>query len=291
MAVYPTKKVAQVLGDCYFYEGNLESSVRYFREMMKGGFDLTAYNSIYRANYDRRWDLPSIFVSPLMNSGSTFVEHALARGLGLPMYECSDGNPWPHREVEEDKLRQCVGDRGVTVNHYFPTDRILQLLERYYPKAVLHVRDPRQTLLSYVHYCEEVDVRDELLEKRVLTDDYYVLPLARKIDWQIENHFDSMIRWIEEWTEVADRKKISTQLLFTTFETMKDDLHGFFDRILVFYGIPAARFVQPPGSQVLGLPLRKALKDEWRSQLTEQQCGRVNAMLPDSYCERFGWIR
>ena len=291
LVIYPTKKLAQVLGDCCYHEGNFDQAVRYYLRMMEDRFDSAAYDSIYRANYERRWDIPPILINSLMRSGSTFLENALARGLGLPMYDYSNGEVWPNRAVDPSALVACVEDHGLSRQHVFPYQDNLPLLERHYPKIILHVRDPRQALLSYVHYCEEPDIKGELLEKAVLGEDYYAMPLSKKIDWQIEHYFDSLIRWIEEWVDVADNGKASSQFLFTTFEALKDCPQKTFDRILDFYGIDRVRFIPPPSSDQLEVPKRKAQKDEWRSQFTEEQCKRVDEKLSDFFLAEFGWTR
>ena len=90
------------------------------------------------------------------------------------------------------------GGGFVSQNHLAPSPENLQILQHFKLKMVLHLRDPRQALLSWIHYLHYIthgnDTSEQLLYFTPRTPfGYFELSLSRQIDWQIENYMPQLV--------------------------------------------------------------------------------------------------
>jgi hypothetical protein len=106
------------------------------------------------------------------------------------------------------------GGGFVSQNHLAPSPENLQILQHFELKMVLHLRDPRQALLSWIHYLHYItggnDGSELLLYFTPRTPaGYFEFSLSRQIDWRtaVRFRFYSRIRTISDWK----RRPSSTQ--------------------------------------------------------------------------------
>jgi hypothetical protein len=165
----------------------------------------------------------------------------------------------------------------------------LWYLKIFQAKLVIHVRDPRAVLLSWIHHLAAATHEAQLLPHAVIAppDEYYSKPLSWKISWMIEHHLQVFVRWIEEWLDAEPRYR--AQLLFTRYEDFVHDRASFIDRILGFYGIPTTHFVDPALPLIRELNFRTGRVAEWREVFDAQQRRLASSRIPDRLYERFQW--
>ena len=92
---------------------------------------------------------------------------------------------------------------------------------------MLHVRDPRQAVLSWTHHLDSIskDKGSALWLDVVvpsLPKDYFDFPFERKLDWQIQHHLPHLMNWCEQWKSVIE-KRTDDLFLLTTFEELAGD--------------------------------------------------------------------
>ena len=103
---------------------------------------------------------------------------------------------------------------------------------------VIHVRDPRQATLSYIHNLIRNQKEKPILNKmEILPDEYIKWDFASQVDYQIDHRIPFLISWIEGWLDADEDPDFQTKILFTTFEHFKKDKREFINRILDFYQI------------------------------------------------------
>lgn len=205
------------------------------------------------------------------------------------MFNVSNGRLWPDREIDPHRMTTLVSEHGVGKQHMFPSDHNLRMIEAHLDSMILHVRDPRQALLSWVHQVEEPSLVERYIESNLTSREYYDLDLRDKINWQLTHQFPSVVRWLGEWIDVIEKKKIKTRILVTTFEQMKSDEQRFFENILEFYDIPRERFIERPLELTRAFGYRKGTVDEWRQVFSSDQKEKINTMLPEDVMRYFGW--
>ena len=236
--------------------------------------------------------LPSIVLNTLPKSGSVFIATTLAQGLGLEFLAVSQGY-FPSDLIEYRKMQELSQRGGITQEHFDASPMNLQILRRIRTRMILHVRDPRQALLSWVHHMDRLkkEGQADLLWWVCPTppEEYYDWAFGRKITWNIENYLPLCVRWIEAWLD-AIAKSDHLQVLVTTYEDFAQDGEEFIGRILDFHGISRGRFHRPTVAKTLATNYRKGEAQEWRNVFSDRQKQRALEALPGMLMDRFHWV-
>jgi len=223
----------------------------------------------------------SVLLTTMPKSGSIYVTKTLAQILDLKTMYIA--NPATGLINEEDALTFCAGGY-VSQNHLVPSPENLQTLQQLKLKTVLHLRDPRQALLSWVHHLDWKYRTEGLI---LCQPAYYEFSLPSKIDWQIENYFPKLISWTQRWVEIADEGVIP--ILITHQDDLRCNEWEFFDRILAFNQIQL-RFKLPNLPRTLDAThFRKADPEEWKLTFSSKQATRATRGIPESLQKRFCW--
>ncbi|MEK0195365.1 tetratricopeptide repeat protein, partial [Microcoleus anatoxicus] len=162
-------------------------------------------------------------------------------------------------------------------------------------RLIVNVRDPRQALLSLVHYLHtDRDVWQDQLHWFYylnLPENYFSLSFTEQINWQMDNwYLPASIKWIEGWLDAEENTSFYPKILFTQHEELAANSQAFFERILEFYEIDKSRFTMPPPPDFQhGKHNRKGSVDEWRNVFTPEQAERASSMIPKRLLNRFGW--
>jgi hypothetical protein len=233
----------------------------------------------------------SILLNTMPKSGSIYVLKSLAKILGLrTMYIGSQYGLIDQIDVKD----ALTFSRGgfVSQNHLAPSAENLQILQHFKLKMVLHLRDPRQALLSWIHYLHYItggnDKSEQLLYFTPRTPPgYFEFSLSRQIDWQIANYMPQLVAWATRWVEIADRGTIP--ILITHQNDLRLEEKTFFDAILAFYQIDLD-YVLPNLARTMDeTHFRKADPMEWRRTFTPDQAMPATSLISDSMSKRFGW--
>lgn len=248
--------------------------------------------------------IPPILAITLPKSGTVFIAKALRQGLDLNNQMDSianlitngeiqiDGGRFPDISINYSILKKFASqnDGVVGISHLPPTKYNILLVNRYLEKVIVHMRDPRQALLSLTHHFNDLEVSEPLLSSTYLfPDNYYILPLSKQIDYQINNWLPVFIDWLEGWLKASVDPRFQMNVLFTHFEDMKNDPQKFFGSILNFYEIPSNRFTMPSTPKNGQLHFRKGEIAEWRKVFSKRQQQKVNSMIPQRLFDSFGW--
>jgi len=169
----------------------------------------------------------------------------------------------------------------------------LASIHRLIDRLVVHVRDPRQAMLSGVHHLNDLRLRrgPNFVAKLPfsLPSNYFGLSLPEQIDWMIHNTLSEFVRWIEGWLDAAANPLFRPRVLFTRYEDLHANPEAFFERLLRFYEIAwrVPGFRLPPAQS--GQHYRNGLTDEWRTVLTPRQQEAASALVSARLRERFDW--
>jgi len=157
---------------------------------------------------------------------------------------------------------------------------------------VLHLRDPRQALLSWVHHLDWITGGDDesisvLYFAPRTPPGYFQLSLSRKIDWQIDNYLPQLIDWTERWVDIADRGMIPS--LITEHNDLRLNKRAFFDAIMAFHNFDLDYALPDLPMGMDETHFRRADPTEWRAVFTPEQVARATAAIPQALQMRFGW--
>lgn len=228
----------------------------------------------------------TLILNTLPKSGSVFLKDWLSVVLNKPFMRIAANEPggFISDDIAPEKLAALKEIAGITQQHFDPSLRNLKLVSNC--RVVVHVRDPRQSLLSWVHHVDETD-KQLPIEKRHHGEGW---TLENKIDWQIDRHFRYCIAWIDSWLNVPE--ELRPCMMWTTYEEFRTDKVAFMNKLCGFYGVVPVMDVQecmPCASP--DTHFRRGLVDEWRDVFTPYQQEVVTALMPERFFTLFDWSK
>jgi len=233
-----------------------------------------------------------ILINTLPKSGSIYIWNALANGLGRDRRPLPSGGFLTQKHFNREQIAEFAQTDQVTQDHAPASFYNCRVLDNFLDRMVLHVRDPRQAILSWTHYMDELKERLPIeLTYIPLPSGYFTYSLEARIEVMLNLYWGDFVTWLAGWDIVLTSGMRRCRILVTRHEDMQDTA-GFFGRILEFYGIPPASFTLPNRTAVTGEQhFRSGLTDEWRAVFTPAQIRRVTESMPDSLFATFGWER
>jgi hypothetical protein len=236
-------------------------------------------------------NLPCILFNTLPKSGSVFIVNMLAQGLNTDIDTISYGY-FPFDLIDFRKIKEISRGNKITQEHLDASPMNIQILKRFCTRIVLHLRDPRQAMLSWTHHMNRIKREDknDLLWWVYPTpsEEYYGLSLEKQIDWSIDNYLPICVQWVKSWLHMI-KETPCLDVLVTTYEDFIADNNAFIGKILEFYGIPKEAFCAPTIDKTLLVNYRKGDPNEWREEFTEDQKKRANQIVSEPLLERFHW--
>lgn len=230
------------------------------------------------ANIAKR--LPSIVLVTQAKSASVSVGRIFNSGFNLPSFSYS----LMTLEVIDSWARDYARGGACNNIHLEPDPHNIARLKRAgLDKVIVHIRDPRQSLLSLIHHFPRYPQDSPVLARGAFDRE----PIGRQLDVMFLTYLEG-IRWIQRWVDAE--KEI--QILFSTFEDFVMDRDRFMERYIEFYGGPREFFSYDAAvSEHAGTDyhFRRGQIDEWRSVFSAAQAKRLSEWLPETLKSRFGW--
>jgi hypothetical protein len=223
--------------------------------------------------------LPSIAIVAQSKSASVTIDNIFSSGFGLPTVVYSIATA----EVVESWARDFARGGACYTTHLYPRDRnILRLKRAGLQKIIVHVRDPRQGILSLIHHIMQRDTYLHLRQNGFA---------ERTIDEQLEDLLQVYLRriaWLQGWLEAENE----LDLLFSTFEDFVQSRDDFVARYLDYYGGPTEYFLSEAGLTMhkgTDYHFRVGEIDEWRKVFSPGNVKRLSVLLPEAIKQRFNW--
>jgi tetratricopeptide (TPR) repeat protein len=237
-----------------------------------------------------------VLLTALPKSASVFLYVSLASLLQVPVCRVSLGT-FPDMAIVPSWLKQFNLGGAVTHDHFFPTPYNLEQLQRTgIDQVLVHVRDPRQALLSYVHMETQrlTGSHDASRDDKAHIAAYLSLTMTEKIDHAIEVLFPRFLSWISDWAAVAEQDA-PLRVVMSSYEDFMANKSGYLDWLIGTLGQPIRTDL--PITEVLNIiestegatNFRKGMTDEWREVFTLAQRNSTWKALRGPLADRFGW--
>ncbi|MBT4699892.1 MAG: hypothetical protein HOB79_02360 [Rhodospirillaceae bacterium] len=240
---------------------------------------------------------PGILFNTMPKSGSIYILRSLSLGLGLMEMKVAV-SLFPNDLVLRDRLDELAWGNAIAQQHLPASDINLRFIGARLPAMVVHVRDPRQATVSWLHHLQNFNNHRKTIPATefglegttpALPENYFSWSDQKQMDWLLDTHFIQLVAWAAAWTE-AERKAGKPRILITLYEDFLVDRDAVFKSILKFLDIPEQRFdwaALPQKSPQTHF--RKGMADEWRDVLTGDQQKRARDAIPRALAERFDW--
>jgi len=230
-----------------------------------------------------RRPLPFIVLIVLPKSGGGQLAETLRLCLNLFRQEMS-GPAQPLVAATAGNAGEWTEDKIISQAHFDASPGNLQLVKNYSPRLVLHLRDPRQTVLAWARQrqprAERGPPRD--WAGRSAAGDLRGDSLSELIDWQLANRLPNMLGWMEGWLAHAETGE-SPVVLLTEHQELSQSGSGVIHRILDFYQIPDWAQTPHGASGDWPMPLGHGAEEEWREVFNSAQqeiCADLMAAYP-----------
>lgn len=248
--------------------------------------------------------LPPIMVASLPKSGTVFIAKSLREGLNLCSSKNDTAGMITSGAIQLDagrfpdiflnyslfKAFSRLNQGVIGISHLTPNRYNLAMVSRYLDKIVVNVRDPRQAILSFTHYINELRSSEPLLISTYdFYEKYFTDSLPDQIDFQIQTWLPVFVDWIMRWVRASRDPDFGADILFTRFEDLKLNPKAYFGSILEFYGIDHTSFNLPEVPQKGTLHFRRGEIDEWRDVFNHEQAVKASSMIPETLFRTFGW--
>lgn len=233
---------------------------------------------------------PSILMTTMPKSASESLWNHLAIGLGLGQSHVSIGL-FPDCQLVPCRVRDLKAGGVIAKEHVGPDEHNLAILaDAGIDRILVHLRDPRQAVLSWAHF-----VRDDVSRRMLAPIWRKIVPpaalldrdLHQVIDWCLDHYLPLLVGFIEGWHLLERDGHAGLCVRCLTFETFVADRDDYLAKVLDFYGLAPndMALVQ----QAATIHWRRGETDEWRSVFTAAQRRRAGDALPACLSEHYGW--
>lgn len=246
---------------------------------------------------------PNILLITLPKSGSTYLAKMLTENLGYERnHLCSIYDKTTRQLMSNVKYfrnknsilfkEHFSAPFGTAQPYYIKVMGRLDVdsLRANKQKIILHLRDPRQVLVSlYWHIEEHPD--GELIPFQ-FKHWYFAQNKSGKLDWLIENLLPIVTSWTADWLAFKEREDATANglpILITTYDEMITDKHALYTKILDFYGMERNYTSLQTPAKDYQVRFRKGDPEEWRATFSAQQKQRIAELIPPELLQRFGW--
>jgi hypothetical protein len=230
--------------------------------------------------------------------------NTLARGLGIQYLETSQ-QTFPEDFISAEKMLEFLKGNTISQSHIHASQLNFEFIETLLDKWIFHIRDPRQSLISWLHHLEtyigETNADDpcnskipkliplKVLRKKYMDQNWFSLDMEKKLDIMINSYYMDNIKWMGAWFDLLPSFK-NARVLITRHENMVKNEKLFFETILDFLEISQDQFNAPTLSKDRSVHFRSGRTNEWQEVLTKKQQEQVTAMMPQEWRSRFGWV-
>jgi hypothetical protein len=204
----------------------------------------------------------------LPKSGTEWISHVLRKSMWSGGSRVRGGK-WGLDEgsLEISVVEQVMREGGLCGSHIHPGGQNLEILKYYQPNVLIHVRDPRQALVSAVHFfnSNKQFLHNELLLKiNGLPKNYFDLPVDKQIDFLIPTFFRYALDWISKWEQVMDQS-ILDNVIFLKYENFIANETSYFQDVFDLVGLNCTYEKTSPKANERNF--RSGSKDEWKQTL------------------------
>lgn len=226
-------------------------------------------------------ELPSVLLVTPGKSGTVAVGNILSSGFNLPtmVTAISTNNVIPAWASEFAR-----GGAIHTTQMRPTSDNVAAIHHAGVGHVIVHVRDPRQIIVSLAHHLSKYKAQFGAIEGFATVADR---SLVERVDFLIREILPDRVNWMRGWLKARNQLAIG----FTTYEMFASQPAQFLDVLLSHYHGDTRFFNAEAAHGPTGVDghFRMGSIDEWRGVLTRGQINEMNRIVGDDLLTTFGW--
>jgi hypothetical protein len=249
--------------------------------------------TIANADLQRRMlvtHIPGLLITTMPRSATYYISDVLAKGLAIDPIIVAN-QYFPYDTIRYFELKRLAQGHAIAQDHFDASPINLTFIRNFFDRMVVHTRDPRQAMLSWLHFVSTFDRKNPDTRTFIyptLPVDFFDLSLSAKIDWGIANWLPLLVEWTERWVKAAATER-HVKIKITRYEHFWADQANFIVDLLHFFAIVPERFQPVVIARDEAHHFRKGEVDEWRRVLTPRQIAEANRRIPRSLAQEMGW--
>jgi len=224
--------------------------------------------------------LPSVMLITQGKSGSISVGNIFNSGFNLPSFAYSFGE----YKVIPSWINDFARGGSCYTTHLTPSEENIELIKASgIQKIIVHVRDPRQAIISMIHHRQSYPEQ----APEISGSDFREKDISDQLQ-TVSNNYTDYIDWITGWVNASTRIPIH----FSMFNNLANEPEKFVQGYVDFYGVSPQHFsLQDAITQHAGTDyhMRKGATDEWREVMPEKWQKLFSLMLPGHIKQKFNW--
>ena len=237
-----------------------------------------------------RRGIPPIVITAMSKSGSASLTQTISEMLNVPIGNLSWSNFVKEGRIVPTFAKCIARGAAVTHEHYSATPGNLSALAAAgVGRLYAHVRDPRQTAVSYIHHqrWKEAGTPQGFYEQ----EQYDHRLQDEEIASVVEEIYPAMVQWIVDWVSASEDPNRPLDIRVDSFERMKREKDQFYVDLLQHFGVTATtqEMSQILQSMEVRANYRRGRTDEWKEAFPAQDCRIMSEMLPAELKARFNW--
>lgn len=231
---------------------------------------------------------PAIFLTTMPKSGSMYLVKTIQHTTGLCILSTCIASNMARDHLVPSWARAFSQGGAVCQEHMHASEENIDGLRAAgIQRVVVHVRDPRQALLSAIHHLQSREAELRSLFGSSVLPPPTVRTFSQRTQWMLEHHLPELIDWISGWLAVERDPDQPIDILFTQYDQLTTNKRNLFDMIFSFYGITPKEHLYPEKNAAVHF--RRGDPHEWRSVFSHHQIMTMNQQIPRQIMERFGW--
>ena len=231
--------------------------------------------------------LRAFLLTSLPKSGTIFLQNWIQLMLmnhasKTPPVINIGASTFPADILDLSKILDILEQKGVGVGHFDCSPQNIQVIEELKIPVIVHTRDPRSSLLSWIHH--SIRLIKEGRKVQLLRNTpkppiaLFEKTLAEIINWHLDNYLPSQCRWISEWKKYAENNPL---IKIKEFSELKENPLQYIASICEFIGTNEETILAPPNPND-GVHFRKGLIDEWKDVFSKSQKEKAEQVLINS---------
>jgi len=240
--------------------------------------------------------LTNIFLNAPPQSASTFLYESLTNGLSYKNLSQPTlyGGIFPYKNIVTWSAEKTLAGGFVWQDNVEANEVNLLIMEQFFPKVILHFRDPRQCIYSWLQHFPNVmhEERARTLKKLIkLRDNFFDLPIEHQIDHLIQTRLIHYVEYYKKWLEIIDHSKYKVSFLITTYEELTKNQNQVLKKVLEFYELKQELFNFPSQCPEVGKQnYRGNSLTGWEHTFSIQQRKKAGELIPSFMKKKFNWI-